>query len=172
MRLDDFHFAVNAVEPTPNRVGADEVTYNLHVLIRFDLERALLARDLPAADLPAAWNAAYRHHLGIVPAGDAEGCLQDSHWAAGLFGYFPTYTLGNLLAAQLFARAGEELGNLEADFARGDFAGLLGWLREKVYRQGHRYGAAELIERATGSPPDHRPLLSHLWAKYGELYGV
>jgi carboxypeptidase Taq len=153
-------------------VGADEVTYNLHVLIRFDLERALLAGDLPAAELPAAWNEAYRHFLGVVPADDAEGCLQDSHWAAGMFGYFPTYTLGNAFAAQLFARAEQELGGLEEAFARGAFAGLLGWLRERLYRQGHRYAAAELVERVSGAPADHRPLLTERRRKYGELYGI
>src|SRR5262249_23747606 len=94
--LDEFHFAVNAVEPSLIRVGADEATYNLHILIRFELERALLNDDLTTADLPGAWREAYRHYLGVVPNDDAEGCLQDGHWAAGMFGYFPTYTLGNV----------------------------------------------------------------------------
>ena len=132
MSLDDFHFAVNAVEPTLIRVGADEVTYNLHILIRFELERALLSGDLRARDLPGAWNEAYRHYLGVVPRDDAEGCLQDGHWAAGLFGYFPTYTLGNVFAAQLLVQARQELSDLDGPFARGDFGGLLGWLREGV----------------------------------------
>jgi carboxypeptidase Taq len=170
--LDAFHFAVNHVEASLVRVEADEVTYNLHVLIRFELEQALVAGDLPVADLPAAWAAAYRHHLGVTPAHDAEGCLQDGHWAAGLVGYFPTYTLGNLFAAQLYDRARADLGDLDAAFAAGDFRGLLGWLREKVHRQGSRYPAAELIERGTGSPPDHRPLVRALGRKYGELYSV
>jgi carboxypeptidase Taq len=170
--LDEFHFAVNNVEPTFIRVQADEVTYNLHILIRFELERALLGGDLSPADLPGAWGEAYRHHLGITPADDAEGCLQDGHWGAGLIGYFPTYTLGNLFAAQLYAAACAELGGCEAAFARGDFGGLLGWLRERVYRQGGRYPAARLIERATGAPPDHRPLIAFLRQKYGELYGL
>jgi carboxypeptidase Taq len=169
---DEFHFAVNAVEPSLIRVGADELMYNLHVLIRFELERALLAGDLGAADLPGAWDEAYRHYLGVVPANDAEGCLQDGHWAAGMFGYFPTYTLGNVFAAQLVARARQELGDLDEAFARGDFGGLLGWLRAKVYRQGGRYAAGRLIERVTGAPPDHRPLVAALRAKYGELYAI
>jgi carboxypeptidase Taq len=172
VRLGEFHFAVNAVAPTPLRVGSDPVTYNLHVFVRFELERALLAGDLPPADLPAAWAEAYRHTLGVVPADDAEGCLQDSHWAAGMFGYFPTYTLGNVLAAQLFARARADLGDLDTALARGDFRGLLGWLRDRFYRHGRRYPAAELITRATGTPPDHRPLLGELRCKYGELYGL
>src|SRR5262249_36599432 len=130
VRLEDFHFAINNVEATCIRVTADEVTYNLHILIRFELERALIAGDLPVADLPAAWDEAYRHHLGITPANDAAGCLQDSHWSAGLIGYFPTYTLGNIYAAQLFARARAELGDIDEAFARGDFSSLLGWLRQ------------------------------------------
>ncbi|HKI32545.1 MAG TPA: carboxypeptidase M32 [Gemmataceae bacterium] len=170
--LDEFHFAVNAVEPSLIRVGADEVTYNLHIVIRFELERALLGGDLSAADLPAAWDEAYRHHLGVVPRDDAEGCLQDGHWAAGMFGYFPTYTLGNVLAAQLVARARQELGDLDGGFARGDFGELLGWLREKVYREGGRYSARRLIERVTASPPDHQPLIDELRRKYGELYDI
>src|SRR5262249_466369 len=162
----------NNVEPTFIRIGADQVTYNLHILVRFELERALVAGDLKAADVPAAWNEAYRHNLGITPGNDAEGCLQDGHWASGLIGYFPTYTLGNVFAAQLFARASADLGGLDAAMARGELAGLLGWLRERVHRHGSRYPAAQLIGQATGAPPDHRPLVQALWRKYGELYGL
>jgi carboxypeptidase Taq len=167
--LDGFYRAVNRVAPTLLRVGADEVTYNLHILIRFELEQALLNGDLRAADLPAAWNEAYRHHLGVTPANDVEGCLQDGHWGSGLVGYFPTYTLGNLYAAQLFAKAREELVNLDDAFARGEFGGLLGWLREKVHRQGSRYAAAELIERVTGTPPSPRFLIQALTEKHHRL---
>jgi len=169
--LDDFYFAVNEVEPSLIRVQADEVTYNLHVLIRFELERALLGDDLPLSDLPAAWNAKYRQYLGVTPGDDAEGCLQDIHWSAGLFGYFPTYTLGNLYAAQLFDAARAELGDPGAAFARGDFSGLLAWLRRNVHAHGQRYRAADLARRVTGSPPDPRPLARSLRAKYGALYG-
>jgi carboxypeptidase Taq len=170
--FDDFYFAVNEVEPSLIRVQADEVTYNLHILIRFELERALLAGDLPLSDLPGVWNEKYRHYLGVTPRNDAEGCLQDIHWSAGLIGYFPTYTLGNLYAAQFYARATEELGDFSLAFSRGDFSGLLGWLREKVHREGQRYRAADLARQVTGSPPDHRPLIGALRAKYGELYGL
>jgi carboxypeptidase Taq len=168
--LEDFYFAVNHVEPTLIRVGADEVTYNLHVLIRFDLEKALLAGDLLVADVPLAWHQAYRHFLGTVPENDAEGCLQDSHWAAGLFGYFPTYTLGNLFAAQLFARSCSEIVDLDGQMERGDFSGLLSWLRERVYRHGSRFPAARLIELAAGAAPDHKPFIEALRRKYSELY--
>jgi carboxypeptidase Taq len=169
---DAFVFAVNEVEPSLIRVQADEVTYNLHVLIRFELERALLGGDLPVSDLPGAWSEKYTHYLGVTPRDDAEGCLQDIHWSAGLVGYFPTYTLGNLYAAQIFARADGDLGGLAPSFSRGDFSGLLAWLRDRVHRQGQRYRAADLVRRVTGSPPDHRPLIASLRAKYAELYGI
>jgi len=167
-----FHFAINRVAPSPIRVQADEVTYNLHILARFDLERALLGGDLPVGDLPGAWAEVYRKYLGITPADDAEGCLQDIHWAAGLVGYFPTYTLGNLFAAQLFARAREDLAGLDRSVARGDFAGLLGWLQSRIHAEGRRFRSAALVERATGAAPDHRPLVRSLRQKYGELYGI
>jgi carboxypeptidase Taq len=162
--------AVNQVRPTLIRVNADEVTYNLHNLVRFELERALVSGDLKTADLPDAWNAAYRRYLGIAPANDREGCLQDGHWADGLIGYFPTYTLGDVFAAQLFARAEVELGDLEQQFARGEFGELVGWLARKVYQEGGRYPSARLIEAVTGSPPNHRPLVEALRAKYSMLY--
>lgn len=168
--LDEFVRAINRVEPSCNRVQADEVTYNLHILVRFELERALLSGDLAAMDLPDAWNAAYQRYLGVTPANDAEGCLQDGHWSAGLIGYFPTYTLGNLFGAQLFACAAQELGGFSEPFARGDFAGLHGWLRDKVYRHGSRYSAARLMENITGSAADHRPLVEALQAKFSALY--
>jgi carboxypeptidase Taq len=107
-----------------------------------------------------------------VPANDAEGCLQDGHWSAGMFGYFPTYTLGNIFAAQLFEQAERDLGNLDDAFADGDFSGLLSWLRQKVHREGSRYPASELVERVTGRPPDPQPLLRGLRRKYGVLYGL
>lgn len=170
--LDDFHFAVNTVEASLVRARADEVTYNLHILIRFELERALIDGALSASELPAAWNEAYRHYLGVTPASDAEGCLQDGHWGAGMFGYFPTYTLGNILAAQLFAAAEQGLGSVGPAFARGEFGELLGWLRANVHQHGGRWPVARLIERVTGSPPDPRPLVAYLRCKYGELYDV
>jgi carboxypeptidase Taq len=170
--LDQFHFALNRVTPSLIRVHADEVTYNLHAMIRFELERALIAGGLAAADVPEAWRSAYREALGVAPANDAEGCLQDGHWADGLIGYFPTYTLGDVFAAQLAARANAELGSLEEQFARGEFLELVNWLRERVYKEGSRYSAVRLIERVTGSPPDHRPLVERLRRSYGELYGL
>jgi carboxypeptidase Taq len=170
--LDDFHRAVNHVERSTNRVQADEVTYDLHILIRFELERELVSGNLSAADLPAAWNAKYEANLGVLPENDGEGCLQDGHWSAGLFGYFPTYTLGNVFAAQLFAAAERDLGDQATNFSAGNFATLLGWLRDKIHRHGQRHPAPRLIEAATGSPPDHRALVTGLKSKFGTLYGL
>ncbi|MGO9465091.1 MAG: carboxypeptidase M32 [Isosphaeraceae bacterium] len=170
--LDQFHAALNHVAPSLIRVSADEATYNLHIIVRFELEQDLLSGNLPAAELPAAWNQKYQETLGVTPPDDAAGCLQDIHWSAGLIGYFPTYTLGNLYAAQLFAQAQTDLGGLDQAFARGDFRGLLEWLRANVHRHGQRYRPAALIERITGTKPDHRPLIDALRQKYGELYGI
>ena len=170
--LDAFHAAVNHVTPSLIRVQADEVTYNLHIIVRFEIEQALLTGDLPVAELPAAWNQKYEEVLGVKPCNDAEGCLQDIHWSAGLIGYFPTYTLGNLYAAQLFAQAQAELGGLDQGFAQGDYSALLAWLRAKVHREGQRRRPADLIEHITGSKPDHRPLIAALTKKYSELYGI
>src|SRR4029079_18149176 len=141
------------------RVEADEATYNLHIIIRFELEQALITGDLPIAEVPAAWKQKYREYLGIEPPNDADGCLQDIHWSAGLIGYFPTYTLGNIYAAQFFSRAAEDLGDLDRALARGDSSVLLNWLRTQVHQQGQRHRAADLIRRVTGSPPDHRPFI-------------
>jgi len=170
--VEEFYFAINQVRPTLIRVNADEVTYNLHTLVRFELERALLAEDLKPADLPEAWNAAYHRYLGIEPKNDREGCLQDGHWADGLIGYFPTYTLGDVFGAQLFTQAEKELGELDRHFERGDFRELTKWLGRKVYQQGARHPSARLIEVITGSPPDHRPLVRMLKAKYSALYDL
>jgi len=170
--LDDFVFAVNAVQPSTIRVEADEVTYNLHILLRFELELALLRGELQVADLPSAWNEKFKAYMGFEPPNDAEGVLQDVHWSGGMIGYFPTYTLGNLYAAQLYAAAERDLGDLQAQFRRGEFAPLLEWLREKVHRQGQRYPAKELIERITGAPPSAEPLLAYFQRKFAPLYGL
>ncbi len=170
--LDEFYFAVNDVRPSLIRVEADEATYNLHILIRFELEQALLAEDLPVADLPTAWREKYREYLGITPTNDADGALQDIHWSAGLVGYFPTYSLGNLYAAQFFAAADRELGGLDRQFAAGQFGELRQWLVEKIHSQGQRYWAADLVERVTGKALSHQPLIDHLRGKLAPLYGL
>ena len=164
--LEKFRFGINRVEPGVIRVEADELTYNLHIVIRFELERSLLSGDLVAADLPGAWAELYQKYLGVTPADDRTGCLQDIHWAEGLIGYFPTYTLGNVYAAQLFAAAERDVGPLEEAFARGDFSGLHKWLRDNVHRHGMRYRSSAIVERATGSPPDPSALISSLSSRY------
>ena len=170
--LDDFYFAINDVRPSLIRIESDEATYNLHILIRFELEQALVEGDLPVAELPGAWNEKYREYLGIEPANDAEGVLQDIHWSAGLFGYFPTYSLGNLYAAQFFAQADDDLGGLAEQFARGKFEPLRLWLVDRIHQFGQRYSASELVERVTGEPLSHRALMDHLRGKLGPLYNV
>ncbi len=168
---DDFYFAVNEAKPSLIRVEADEVTYNLHIIIRTELEQELLDGRLKVTDLPTAWNERYQKYLGISPTSDAEGVLQDVHWSAGLVGYFPTYSLGNIYASCLYAAADKALGGLDAMFARGEFAPLLEWLRKHVHQQGQTRPAAMLIEEACGAKPTHEPLMEHLRVKYGELYG-
>jgi carboxypeptidase Taq len=168
--LDELYAAVNRVTPSLVRVHADEVTYNVHVMIRFELERALVSGDLRPGDLPQAWTEAHERYLGVVPSNDAEGCLQDGHWADGLIGYFPTYTLGDVFGAQLFAKATEDLGDLDEAIARGEFGELVRWLVTRIYRQGGRHPSARLIEVVTGSPPDHRPLVRALRSRYETLY--
>lgn len=170
--LDAFVFAINDVRPSLIRVDADEATYNLHILLRFELEQALITGDLPVADLPAAWSDGMTRLLGVTPPDDARGCLQDIHWSGGAFGYFPTYTLGNLYAAQFYATARTELGDLDGMIRRGEFLPLKEWLHRKIHREGRRYRAAELVVAVTGEPLTPRHLLSHLTEKYGALYGV
>jgi len=170
--LDAFYAAINRVEPSFIRVEADEVTYNLHIMLRFELELALLEGSLSVADLPEAWNQGMQEMLGITPPDDASGVLQDVHWAIGLFGYFPTYTLGNLVSVQLFEAATAAHPQIPREIRAGKFATLLGWLRENVHRHGARYLPDELLQRATGSELDARPYLRYLTGKFGELYGL
>jgi carboxypeptidase Taq len=172
IRPDDFFWAVNHVAPSLIRVEADEATYNLHIIVRFELEQALLSGDLAVTDLPGAWREKYQQYLGIAPPNDADGCLQDVHWSAGLIGYFPTYSLGNLYAAQFFERADRDLGGLEAQFARGEFLHLKQWLNKQIHQRGQCYTAGELVQLITGQPLSHAPLIRHLRGKLGPLYGL
>jgi carboxypeptidase Taq len=164
--------AVNRVEAGAIRTEADEVAYNLHIILRFELERDLLEKRLPVADLEAAWNDRSERDLGLRPPDAARGVLQDVHWSGGAFGYFPTYTLGNLYAAELFEAARRDLGDLDDAIALGDFGVLLGWLREKVHRRGRLLQASALIADVAGHPPTSAPLVSTLEAKYAELYDL
>jgi carboxypeptidase Taq len=172
LSAEDLFRCANRVQPDLIRVEADEATYNLHVLVRFEIERALIRGELRVAELPAAWNAGYRAHLGVEVPDDRRGCLQDVHWSCGLFGYFPTYTLGNVYAAQLFDAARRALGDLDAQIARGEFAPLKAWLNTHVHAHGQRYLPRELCERATGAPPSPAHLLRYLRDKLHEVYGL
>jgi carboxypeptidase Taq len=163
---------MNVLRPSLIRIESDEATYNLHIMLRFDLERALLSGDLKVADLPAAWNERMRADLGVAVPDDARGCMQDIHWSMSAFGYFPTYTLGNLYAAQFWAAIQEALPGLDDDLRRGEFGSLLGWLKENVHAHGRRYTAPELCERITGRPLSHEPLLRYLEAKVRPIYGL
>ncbi len=160
------------MRPSLIRVEADEVTYNLHIMIRFEIEHAFLKGDLKAKDIPAAWNERFKEYLGITPPNDSDGCLQDVHWSSGLIGYFPTYALGNLYSAQFFAKAKEDMPDLDDQFARGDFSGLKNWLAKNIHTHGQRYRAVNLVEVVTGKPLSHEPAVSYLNAKFGELYGL
>jgi carboxypeptidase Taq len=164
--------ALQTVKPTMIRVEADQGTYDLHVCARFEIERKLFAGQLEVGDLPEAWNAAYEDLLGLRPADVSEGVLQDIHWSMGAFGYFPTYTLGNMITAQLFAAAERQLGELEPMFARGEFQPLLEWLRTNVHRHGSFFTAAELVEQATGKPLSPDEYLARRRVSVGEVYGV
>jgi carboxypeptidase Taq len=167
---EGLYLAINAVEPTLIRVDADEVTYNLHIILRFELEKKLFSGELAVRDLPAAWSAAAKELLGLEPANDREGVLQDVHWSDGAFGYFPSYCLGNMMAAQLWYRALALRPELEADFAKGDFSWMLGWLRENVHGWGRRGTALELMQKVTGEALSPKPLIRYLRERYGSLY--
>jgi carboxypeptidase Taq len=167
---EELYRAINAVAPTLIRVDADEVTYNLHVILRFELEKKLFSGALAVRDLPAAWNAASRDLLGLAPSHDREGVLQDVHWSDGAFGYFPSYCLGNMIAAQLWYRALSLRPQLEEDFARGDFTWLLGWLRATIHAAGKRHDTLALIRHATGAELSPQWLLRYLRERYGALY--
>lgn len=168
--LDTFYRAVNKVKPSLIRVEADEATYNLHIMLRFELEQALLKDELPVEDLPLVWNDKMEEYLGIRPEDDADGVLQDIHWSAGLIGYFPTYALGNLIACQWWEVIQDELPDLDEQIAAGEFSPLLAWLRENIHQHGSKFKPIELIERITGGGLDAEPYLRYLRAKFGELY--
>ena len=170
--LETFYRAINEVKPSEIRVEADELTYDLHILMRFELEVALVEGTLSVTDLPAAWNAKMEEHLGIVPESDAQGVLQDDHWAIGYFGHFPAYTVGNVLSAQFFDEAVEQCPEIAGEIESGEFKTLRRWLRENIHRHGCRYDPHELIERVTGRTLDPAPYLRYLQGKFGELYGL
>ena len=171
--VEDAYEAVNQVyEDNLIRVEADELTYHLHIVVRFEIERDLIRGDLAVEAVPEAWNDKYEQYLGIRPDTDSEGCLQDIHWSHGNFGYFPTYSLGSVMAAQLFEAAESEIDDLDDKIAAGEFDDLREWLSENVYRHGSRYETNELVERATGEEFSADAFTDYVEEKYGELYGI
>ncbi len=159
MPLEKFYKGINKVEPSLIRVEADEATYNLHIMLRLELEIALMEGSLEVKDLPEAWNTRMQEYLGVTPPNDALGVLQDVHWSAGYFGYFPTYALGNLISAQLWESIQADIPDLPEQIRRGEFAALLGWLREKIHRHGRKFEPQELVQRVTGSKIDPAPYM-------------
>jgi len=168
--LESFYRSINRVEPSLIRVEADEVTYNLHILLRFELESDLIESRLGLAELPEAWNSGMKALLGVVPHNDAEGVLQDVHWSNGLIGYFPTYSLGNLLSVQLFEKAQIAIPSLSGQIQDGDFASLLDWLRTNVHHHGRKFLPPQLVRLATGESLQAAPYLRYLRDKYSEIY--
>ena len=169
---DAFHAAVNRVQSGYIRTEADEVHYNLHILLRFDLERALIGGDLQVSDLEAAWNDRFLSDFGVAVDTPSNGMLQDVHWSVGLFGYFPTYTLGNVYAGCLFKALREDLPDVDAQMATGDLSGATGWMAANLQTHGGLYEPREVVELASRAPVSEEPLLDYLDAKFGAIYGV
>jgi carboxypeptidase Taq len=168
----EFFRAVNRVEPSLIRTEADEVTYNLHIILRFNLELMLVSGDCEVADLPGLWREGMRELLGITPDSDAAGVLQDIHWATGLFGYFPTYTLGNLYGAEFYSFFAQEVPDADARIRAGDFSGLSAWLKERIHRFGAAYTADELVKKLSGKSLDPSFFISYIEKKYGSIYSI
>jgi carboxypeptidase Taq len=166
-----FYRAINKVTPSLIRVEADEVTYNLHIFLRFELEQELVEKRLKVSDLPDAWNARLEEYLGLTPPDDALGVLQDIHWSGGGIGYFPTYTLGNVLSLQFYRQTLQDIPDLPEQFARGEFGALLGWFKDNIHRHGRKYTANELVERVTGAKGiEAGPYLDYIKQKFSEIY--
>lgn len=172
IKLDAFYRAINKVERSLIRVEADEATYNLHIMLRFEIETELIGGNLSAADLPQAWNSKTEEYLGLTPPDDRRGVLQDVHWSVGYIGYFPTYALGNIIAAQLWQKLSTDLPDIEAQISRGNFTELIGWLHKNVHRHGGKYKPMDLLKRITGQELSAAPYLEYLTDKYSEIYGL
>jgi carboxypeptidase Taq len=169
---EELYRAANKIEPSLIRVVADQLTYNLHVVLRFELELEIFEQDLSLSELPEAWNARMGEYLGVHVPDDAHGVLQDVHWAGGAFGYFPTYALGNVIAAQIWETVGDELPDLDDQIRAGELEPLHGWLRERLYRHGGKFMPREMIERVVGGPMEVGPYLRQLRDRVAEIYGI
>jgi len=170
--LEAFYKGINKVEPSFIRVEADEATYNLHVMLRLEIEIGLMEGSIEVVDLPGIWTTRMQEYLGVTPPDDAQGVLQDIHWSNGYIGYFSTYALGNLVSVQLWERINADIPDLPDQIRRGEFSGLLGWLREKLHRHGAKFEPQELVQRITGSKIDPAPYVRYLRTKYSDIYGL
>jgi carboxypeptidase Taq len=170
--LDTFYKGINKVEPSLIRVNADEATYNMHIMLRLELEIGMVEGTIKVKDLPEIWNTKMEEYLGVVPPNDAKGVLQDVHWSYGDMGYFSTYALGNLVSAQLWEKITADIPDLAEGFRKGEFGTLLEWLREKIHVHGSKYEPQELVQRVTGSKIDSAPYIRYLEQKYSEIYGL
>ena len=170
--LEDFYRAINVVKTSPIRIYADEVTYNLHIMFRFEIEEALIKGEIEVKDLPEIWNSKMQEYLGILPENDAKGVLQDVHWSLGYFGYFPSYMLGNLYAAQLFDAVKREIRDLEEEITKGNLKPLLAWLREKVHPFGLVREAPDLLREVTGEVPNSQYWMEYIKEKFDQIYGI
>ena len=169
---DELNKIANCVEPGFIRVEADEVTYNLHIMLRYELEKKIFNENLSVKDIPSTWNQMFNEWFGLEVQEDRLGCLQDIHWSMGAFGYFPTYTLGNLYAAQLLEAMSQEIGDVDQIIETGDWSPMLDWLRPKIHLQGSKLTPSELIEQATGVPPTPQPFIDYVESKYSKLYNI
>jgi carboxypeptidase Taq len=169
---ETFYKGINKVEPSLIRVEADEATYNLHIMLRLELEIALMEGSLAVKDLPEAWNSRMKDYLGIVPPTNREGVLQDVHWSSGLFGYFPTYALGNLISAQIWEKLNQAIPNLESQIEAGKFDEMLGWLRTNLHRHGAKFEPQVMVKRITGTGISPEPYMRYLTQKFTDIYGL
>lgn len=172
IKIDEFYEAINEVKASPIRTEADELTYNLHIILRFEIEKELIEGSIEVKDLPKIWNAKMKEYLGLKISKDSQGVLQDVHWSGGSIGYFPTYTLGNLYAAQLHAKIKKDIPGLEKEIEKGNFENLLAWLRKNIHNHGKLYTADELIRKITGETLSSKYFMDYINSKYGKIYGL
>jgi carboxypeptidase Taq len=172
VNLEAFYKGINKVEPNLIRVESDEATYNLHIMLRLEIEIGLMEGSMEVKDLPEIWNTRMQDYLGLTPPDDADGVLQDIHWSNGYIGYFSTYALGNLISLQLWEKINADIPDLDDQIRRGEFSALLGWLRDKIHRHGAKFEPQELMQRVTGSKIDPAPYMRYLRTKFGQIYGL
>ena len=170
--VDDFYKGINIVKPSLIRVEADEATYNLHIMLRLEIETGLLDGSIKVKDLPEIWNSKFNDYLGITPPNDAEGVLQDIHWSMGLMGYFPSYALGNLISATLWEKMEEDYPDMDDQIRNGEFSNLLGWMNDKIYVHGRKFHPQEIVQKITGEKINGDAYIRYLTKKFGEIYNL